>query len=108
MTDIPHFDFPFRFVGGKAAEVEQDTVDDVAACINVALLTIRGTRLALPDFGIDDPAFLQGGVSTDELLSQVQRYEPRLLQAIEEGWDFDSWTQNLRYTITDEGRQTSG
>lgn len=70
---IPHFTFPFHF----GQYNDQDTVDDVAACVQAVLSCPRGFRSEKPDFGISDQAFLQGGANLAELRSAVLRWESR-------------------------------
>lgn len=101
MADIPHFDLPFRFVGGKAVEVEQDSVDDIAVCVEALLRTRPGERIELPTYGIPDPVFV--GADTEAIMASVRDWEPRASIAIEEGWDYDAFIQSLRITLS-EGR----
>lgn len=77
MADIPHFALPFRFENGRAVVNEQDSVEDVAACVEAVLRTRPGERDDLPTFGVPDPTFSQAPLSTDALVRQVQAWEPR-------------------------------
>lgn len=77
MTDVPHFAFPFRFDGGRAVEVEQDSVDDVVACVEAVLRCPLGHRDERPDFGVEDQTFRQGGIDVAALTDAVEEIEPR-------------------------------
>jgi phage baseplate assembly protein W len=78
MTDVPHFAFPLRYVNGHAQVNEQDSMDDIEACVTAICLTSPGQRVELPDFGIEDPAFGQEPIPTAPLVSQIQTFEPRV------------------------------
>jgi hypothetical protein len=78
MTDVPHFDYPFRFVtGGHAAVVEQDSAEDVLNCVTAIVKTKVGDRIESPTFGIPDPTFeaqpLDLGLISDAILTQEER-----------------------------------
>ena len=105
MPDIPHFSFPFSFSGSNlhAREVEQDSIDDITSCIAAVVVTEIGQRYELPDFGVADPTFIEGGMDPDDLLEVVAEWEPRAILGLEENWDFDTFTQNLRLTVDEEG-----
>lgn len=56
--DVPHFDYPFRFLSdGHAATVEQDTDDDHLAQAMAILKTPLGFRMELPEFGVAEHVF---------------------------------------------------
>jgi phage baseplate assembly protein W len=75
---IPHFAFPARFdASGHLATVEQDSLDDVAACVEATLRTRVGERVELPQFGVFDLAFRQQPVPLEQLVAQVVAWEPR-------------------------------
>lgn len=77
MSAIPHFALPLRLAGGTFATVEQDTVDDVAACVEAIVRYPRGHRTDVPEFGIDDPVFALDGADPEDLLDDVREWEPR-------------------------------
>jgi hypothetical protein len=77
MTDVPHFDFPFHLNGGSFAEIEQDSLDDLIACIEVAILTQQGFRKELPTFGVNDPTFQTQPIDADKLINEIVAHEPR-------------------------------
>lgn len=84
MTEQPHFDLPFRFGGPQAAVNEQDSIEEVASCVNAILLCPLGYRPELPEFGIEDPAFAQMPLDRDGIRRQVELWEPRASVALEE------------------------
>lgn len=80
MTDVqtPQFAFPLRLDGDSFAVVEQDSADDVRACVEVIVRYPQGLRLELPDFGTPDQTFKQGAeIDTAVILAAVARWEPR-------------------------------
>lgn len=81
MTRVPHFDYPFRFstASAHAVEVEQDSVEDIIDCIQTSLLTNKGDRIELPEFGISNPLFELQPLNLDDLYADVTDQEPRAL-----------------------------
>lgn len=77
MAETPHFAVPFRAVGGRFAVNEQDTLDDVADCVEAALLTRVGERAEHPDYGTSDLTFQQRPLNLDALVREVETWEPR-------------------------------
>lgn len=76
--ESPQFAFPLTFVGSTIAVVEQDSADDIRACVEVIIRYPLGLRPELPDFGVPDQTFTQGDqIDTDVLLAAVARWEPR-------------------------------
>lgn len=74
---IPHLDWPVRILAnGHLASNEQDSIDDIATCVAVSLLTPPGWRDDEPDFGsrLDFPLL---PVNLSDLQSSVARDEPR-------------------------------
>lgn len=99
MADVPHFQFPFDFVDGKAAEVEQDTMDDVAGCVAVILLYPRGFRESLPGFGRPDPTFT-APLNTERIRRAVSEWEPRAELTVEDNVDaFDRGVHRVRALV---------
>jgi phage baseplate assembly protein W len=74
---VPHFSLPFRFAGGRAVTVEQDSLDDVEGCVEAVLRYTRGSRPEAPDFGIPDQAFTEHGAQIGEIAAAVEDAEPR-------------------------------
>jgi phage baseplate assembly protein W len=78
MTDIPHFEYPFRLgANGHVASVEQDEIADVASCVVVLCKTPPGARLDLPNFGVPEQVFQEKGVNSNALLPAIRSWEPR-------------------------------
>jgi len=77
VTDIPHFDLPFRFASPQAAVVEQDSIEEIAECCLAILLCPLGYRVELPDFGIADPTFATPLVDRAAIRTAVETWEPR-------------------------------
>lgn len=71
---MAHLVVPFRF-GGPS--VEQDSRAEIEQCVYVILSYRQGQRLDLPEFGIDDLAFTEGGIDLDRLHEEVAVWEPR-------------------------------
>lgn len=77
MTDFPHFSIPFRVEGARAVVVEQDSTDDVVACVLAILLCPKGYRAELPEFGLEDPTFTEGAPDIDAIARAISEWEPR-------------------------------
>lgn len=76
-ADIPHFALPFRIDRGAAVVNEQDTTDDVLSCVLAILLCPTGYRAELPEFGIEDQTFGEGGPDQESIALSIARWEPR-------------------------------
>lgn len=99
---IPHFALPFRFEHGTFTTVEQDTLDEVVQNVEVLLGTIKGDRLAVPDFGINDPVFgpISTAASSAELEDVISTYEPRARVVITEGGHDALGQRDLRVAVS--------
>lgn len=74
---IPHLDWPVRVgANGHLASNEQDSIDDIASCVAVSLLTPPGYRIDEPEFG-SRPDFPLLPLDISGLASQLARDEPR-------------------------------
>lgn len=92
---VPHFSFPFRLgSNGSFAVVEQDSPDEVGDCVQVLLSTPTGSRVELPEYGIDDPTFTQS-VDVPGILSAIDDWEPRA--QVDVGVEFDSQDALIRH-----------
>jgi phage baseplate assembly protein W len=101
LADVPHFALPFRYEGRSVAVVEQDTVDDVAVCVESVLRTRPGDRDELPAFGAADPTFTQTPLDTEALVAQIEAWEPRARVLVEEDPDrFDATVRRVRVDVT--------
>lgn len=77
MTSIGHIGYPFRWgVTGNAAELEQDTLDEIVNCCEVITRTTIGELIDQPDFGITDPLFKKLP-NLPGLSAQINNWEPR-------------------------------
>lgn len=76
---IPHFAFPFDFsLSSHAAEIEQDTVDDVIACAAVAFLVEPGMRVEVPTFGVPSQVFGLQPLDVNVMAQAVSEWENRI------------------------------
>ena len=82
---IPHFNVPFSFVSNLLTDavidgaqvVEQDTLEEVLACVNTVAECTIGECPSLPFFGVPDLTFAQGPIDTRGIVNAIQRWEPR-------------------------------
>jgi phage baseplate assembly protein W len=76
---VPHLRVPFEVVGGKAAVVEQDSDQEIIACVVALLSTRLGSRLEEPEYGIPDELFelLTPGMDAAAVLEAIDEWEPR-------------------------------
>lgn len=97
---IPHFDYPFRISGGKVVTVEQDSIIEVANCVEVILTYPKEWRIEDLNFGLRDQLFLDGGVNLEDFVEAVEQYEPRA-DAIFEMYtdDFDQFLYTVRAIV---------
>jgi phage baseplate assembly protein W len=77
---MSHFDYPFKFSPYTlhAAEVQQDSLDDIANCVQVALATELGFRVEVPSFGVPDQTFLLAPMTLETLIQSVSNWESRV------------------------------
>lgn len=78
-STVPHLAVPFRISGTRAETVEDGTLEEVTQNVRVILTTHRGSRLAVPTFGIPDPTFGVAGGTPNPAVVQaaVEEWEPR-------------------------------
>jgi phage baseplate assembly protein W len=76
---IPKLQVPIQMGTKGLRTVEQNSADELAACIYALAATERGSRLEEPDYGVEDPTFDQipREDAFDELRAQAAIYEPR-------------------------------
>lgn len=74
---IPKLRIPLEMGALGLRTVEQDSVDEVAACAYAVLATPRGARLEEPDFGVEEPVFEELPVDTEEWIDALAEWEPR-------------------------------
>lgn len=73
----PKMRVPLRLENGRLGVVEQDSPDNVAACVYALLSYERGSRIEDVNFGVEDPTFDQLPLDVSEWLQQIAVYEPR-------------------------------
>jgi phage baseplate assembly protein W len=74
---IPKLRVPLRLENGRLGVCEQDSQENVAACVYAVLATERGSRLEDPDFGVESTVFDEFPFDVDEWLEQIAAYESR-------------------------------
>jgi phage baseplate assembly protein W len=75
---VPHLAVPLRLNGPSLVEVEQDSDEDIDACVLGIMRTPLGWRTDLPEFGMPDPAHELGGPSLAEIERTVALWEDRV------------------------------
>lgn len=107
MTVTPHFDLPFRFVNGGAAEAEQDSTKDIMNCVEAVMSTHVGTRVDVPAFGVPELAFrlLSGKpASIESIRARVAEQEPRAELLATESPDYlDNLISHIRVEVEAKG-----
>lgn len=75
---IPQFSLPFRLDGsGDFAVNEQDTIDEIADCVQAVVRYPLGYRIEKKDFGVPEQEFREGGADRAVIQAQLDRWEPR-------------------------------
>lgn len=72
-----HFALPFQLDGSSFVTVEQDSEEDITACIVGILRSRINYRDDRPEFGISDPTYRQGGPDLETLRAVIDTFEPR-------------------------------
>lgn len=112
MPDLPHFAFPFRWIAQPdgsvaAAAVEQDSVDEVAMCVEILLRTPLGFRAddGMPDFGTPEILFDLAPLNLDQLKESLAEWEPRAAARFAEYGDVvDETIRNVRIDLEESER----
>jgi hypothetical protein len=101
VADTPHFAFPMRRApDGSVAVVEQETVDEIEACVLAIVYTRAGQLDDQPDFGISEYTFMQQPISREQVVEEILRTEERATLLVEEEPDrFDVLVDRLTITI---------
>lgn len=73
---VPRLSWPLTLDGATLATVEQDSLEEIAQCVALVVSTGVGTRVELPDYGIDDPIGSRD-LHAGEVLAAVGTWEPR-------------------------------
>lgn len=99
MTTVPHLALPFSWSpNGHAAEVEQDSQPDIAACVAALMLCPMGWRAELVEYGLPEQTFLLD-LESEEIASAIARWEPRAAFALDEPADSDLLLRRLRVLL---------
>lgn len=78
MVETPHFKTPFRILGSQVAVIEQDSDDDILACVETVLRTPAGSRIENPEYGLTDPTFQSDPAAIEnECQDAIEEWEPR-------------------------------
>jgi len=79
MPVVPKLKVPLQMATTGLATVEQDSPEEVAACVYAIVATERGSRLENTDYGCEALEFDQLPLTDglDEVLTQIGKYEPR-------------------------------
>lgn len=104
MVDVPHFAFPLKLSkGGSFAVVEQDSEDDVAQCVQVLLSTPVGSRVELPEYGVDAFEFTTR-VDRAAIASAIEDWEPRADVTLDDNINSqDKLLRSIRAEVTTGG-----
>lgn len=98
---IPHFKLPFEIHNNKVIEVEQDSIAEVAGCVEAVLRYPIGYRVERPDFGIPDYAFSQSGTSIEAVETAIALWEPRADATIDHNLDvLDDLIDRIRVSVS--------
>jgi hypothetical protein len=88
MDSIPHLSLPIRLDPSPTAPAylsnQQDTNEEVAACVAAIVSFERGSREEDIDFGIRDPAFQVRPLDVADIESSIERYESRAVLTVTE------------------------
>lgn len=106
VATIPRLDFPIRMSadGTRLATVEQDTVGDWAACVQMAALTNLGAFSPQPDFGTEDYTFSELPIGEDRIRDALLRSEPRAELMVREAPDeFDQLVSKVTVIVGGAG-----
>jgi hypothetical protein len=78
---VPHFALPFQLAydhGSMVPKVvEEDSVEDIISCVEAAMRTMRGERVDMPSFGMDDPTFQMLPLDLESIIAQISAHENR-------------------------------
>lgn len=76
---IPHLSVPFEIdQRGHARTLDQDSDEEILQSVRVLIDTRPGERLIVPDYGVDDLAFVgPADIGEEWLADAVAEWEPR-------------------------------
>lgn len=101
---VPHFDLPFAYSAGKPNVVEQDSLDDVANCVEAVVRTTQGQRLEISDFGIPAQTFATTPLDQATIVAQILQYEPRASVVLDQALD----AYDALHTLANIGTSKAG
>lgn len=97
--DLPHFAYPFRFVGTSAVVTEQDSAEEIMDCARAVLLCPLGFRTELPGFGVADQTFANAP-DRNAMEGALSEWEPRAMAIVETERDaFDELVSNVTVRV---------
>lgn len=99
-VDTPHFALPLRYVNGSAVVNQQDSMEDIADCVEAICLTHPGDRAEWPEFGVTDLTFAQQPLPLSVVISQIETFDDRARILASQAPDlFDAAIVNLEVDI---------
>lgn len=101
MPNTPKLRVPFAIRSGRAMTVEQNSTEEVEACVRAILRTPVGTHIDDPELGIPDPTF--GGASFDMIEHQVHDSEPRATTVFTPEDIDELYDQEVEIQLREEG-----
>lgn len=100
-VDIPHLAYPFTITADGAVVVQQDSVEEVAACVAAICSFVEGEREDNPTFGIPSPLFAGVPIDTTSIRAALQVLEPRAaLDIVESGDPFDASDRTITIEVS--------
>lgn len=95
----PAISHPFRLVGGDVVTVDDGGIDHAAEAVAVTVLTEKGSRPLVPDFGLTDPTF--AALDVAELQAVLRTFGPeRVTVALEDSHHPTDSRQALTLTVS--------
>lgn len=77
LVNTPQLKFPMQITdNGVVLVVEQDSFEDRVQNAVICLRYQKGQRTMLPEFGLPDQAFRQGGANMNDIVSSILQWEP--------------------------------
>lgn len=79
---IPKLSIPLTMGAHGLESVEQGSIDEITGCVYAIIATPLGSRVELPDFGVEDPTFEQLPLDLEiQFMAAVAEWEPRAVFA---------------------------
>lgn len=75
--ELPHFPAEFKLTEHGAVYVEQDSPEDIAACVFRIVSTVTGFREDYPEFGVGEVVFQNVPLNLGALEAAIEKFEPR-------------------------------